>query len=129
MPLTRISLRRGKPPDYIAAIIDQLYAAITEAFDVPPDDLFAIVTQHEPEDFFYNRSYLGIARDDDFVVFQVTANNTRTTARKQDFYKALAERLARHPGIAPQNVMISLVEVTKDDWSFGNGIAQYVEPP
>ena len=128
MPLTRISLRRGKPPDYISAIVDQLYAALTEAFDVPADDLFAIVTQHEPDDFCYNRSYLGIARDDDFIVFQVTANNTRTTARKKDFYKALVERLAQRPGIAARNVMINLVEVTKDDWSFGNGVAQYVEP-
>ena len=128
MPLVRISLRRGKSPAYLATIRDSIYAAMREAFDVPEEDRFMLVTQHDVEEFDYSPRYLGIARSADLVVIQITANNTRTVKQKQVLYRRIAERLADSPGVRPEDVFISLVGVLPEDWSFGNGRAQYVKP-
>ena len=125
MPLTRISLRRGKPSAYRQAILDGVYAAMHETFDVPEDDRFMLVTEHDAADFSYGANYLGIARSDDLVIIQLTVSNTRTIAQKKALFKRIAERLAKEPGLRPQDVFVNLVEVAKENWSFGNGEAQY----
>jgi 4-oxalocrotonate tautomerase len=127
MPLARISLRRGKSAAYLAAILDGIYVALRETFDVPEDDRFMLVTQHDADEFDYSPRYLGIARSDDLVVIQITVNNTRTVEKKQALYRRIAECLADNPGLRPEDVFISLVEVLPEDWSFGRGRAQYVE--
>jgi len=126
MPLVRIALRRGKSPAYIAALRDGIYRAMLEAFDVPENDRFILVSQHEAEEFDYDANYLGIARDDDLVIVQIACNNTRTTEKKQAFYRRMAELLAEKPGLRPENLLINLLETAKENWSFGNGVAQYV---
>jgi 4-oxalocrotonate tautomerase len=128
MPLVRIALRRGKSSAYLAAIRDGIYAAMRETFDVREDDRFMLVTQHDADEFDYSPRYLGIVRSDDLVVIQITANSTRTVEQKQALYRRMAERLADNPGVRPEDVFISLVGVLPEDWSFGNGRAQYVKP-
>lgn len=125
MPLVRISLRKGKTPEYRRAIAKHVYEALREAFKVPDEDRFVLVDEYEGTDFIYSPSYLGVVRDDDLVIIQITANNTRTVDQKKALYAAIAERLAKDPGVRPENVLISLVEVAKENWSFGNGLAQY----
>ena len=125
MPMTKISLRRGKTAEYRRALMDQVYEAMRETFDVPDEDRFMIVTEHDEADFSFGPQYLGIDRSDDLVMIQITANNTRTLEKKKALYRRIAERLAASPGVRPQDVMISLVEVTKENWSFGEGLAQY----
>lgn len=125
MPLTRVSLRKGKSPAYKRAILDRVYEAMRESFNVPEEDRFMLIDEHEAADFAYSRNYLGIARDDDLVIIQITANNTRTLEQKKALYAAIAEKLSRDPGIRPENILINLVEVAKENWSFGNGVAQY----
>lgn len=126
MPLVRIALRRGKSAAYIAALRNGIYRAMREAFDVPENDRFILVSQHEAEEFDYDAGYLGINRDDDLVMVQIACNNTRTTEKKQAFYKRMAELLAEEPGLRPENLLINLLETGKENWSFGKGIAQYV---
>ncbi|WP_321809773.1 MULTISPECIES: tautomerase family protein [unclassified Burkholderia] len=125
MPFTRIAVREGKPAAYRAALVDGVHRALMQTFNVPEDDIFMVVTEHSAENFFFGRHYLDIERSDDLVMVQITANNTRTLEQKQALYRTIAENLARQPGVRPQDVFISLVEVLKEDWSFGNGIAQY----
>jgi len=125
MPLVRISLRKGKAPDYKSAIADHVYGAMREAFNVPEADRFMLIEEYDLESFIYSPNYLGIARDDDLVVIQITASSTRTVEQKKALYAAIAERLVREPGIRPENIFINLVEVAKENWSFGNGVAQY----
>lgn len=125
MPLTRIALRRGKPPEYLEAIMDGLYAAMRETFNVPEDDRFMIVTQHEADEFLYGKSYLDIARSDDLVMIQLTVSNTRIIEQKRALFAAIAKKLGDKPGIRPEDVLVNLVEVAKENWSFGNGVAQY----
>ncbi|AOJ77796.1 4-oxalocrotonate tautomerase [Burkholderia ubonensis] len=126
MPFTRIALREGKPAEYRAALVDGVHRALMRTFNVPEDDIFMVVTEHANENFVFGRHYLDIERSDDLVMIQITANNTRTLEQKQALYRTIVDNLAQRPGVRPQDVFIGLVEVLKEDWSFGNGIAQYV---
>ena len=125
MPLTRISLRRGKPAAYRKAILDGVYLAMRETFNVPEDDRFMLISEHDADDFSYGAGYLGIRRSDDLVIIQLTVSNTRTLAQKQALFARIAERLTRDPGVRPEDVFINLVEVKPENWSFGHGVAQY----
>jgi 4-oxalocrotonate tautomerase len=128
MPLVRIALREGKPAPYRRAIADEVHRAIVEVASVPELDRFQILTEHAPADLIYDANYLGIKRSDDIVMIQITLNQ-RTQAVKLAIYQAIAERLQKNPGVRPEDVFISLVPVTPEDWSFGDGKAQYVKPP
>lgn len=125
MPLCHISLRTGKPDAYRQAIFDSLYRAMRETFEVPEDDQFMTVTEHQPASFRYSASYLGVDRSDDLVVIQITANDTRTLEQKKALFRRIAELLGDSPGIRPEDVFVSLVEVAKENWSLGRGLAQY----
>ena len=126
MPLVRISLRKGKPASYRKKIADNIYQALRETFDVPEEDRFMTIDEYEASNFFYSPNYMGIERDDDFIVVQITVSNTRTVAQKQALFKRIAERLQGDLGLKPDDIFINLLEVGKENWSFGRGIAQYV---
>jgi len=125
MPLVRIDLRRGKSPAYLAALRNGIYQAMRESFNVPENDRFILISQHDADEFDYDPNYLDIARSDDLIIVQITCNNTRNVEQKQALYRRIAERLSDNPGLRPEDVFINLVVVSKEDWSFGNGIAQY----
>jgi 4-oxalocrotonate tautomerase len=126
MPLVRISLRKGKPAAYRKKIADNIFLALRETFDVPEEDRFVTVDEYEADNFFYSPNYLGIERSDAFVIVQITVSNTRTVAQKQALFKRIVERLHDDPSLKPDDVFINLLEVGKENWSFGRGIAQYV---
>jgi 4-oxalocrotonate tautomerase len=127
MPLVRISLRQGKPATYRNAIADGVYTALRETFNVPEEDRFITITEHGQDDFLFSRTYMGIERSDDLVILQITVSNTRSVEQKKALFANIAERLSHDPGLRRQDVFINLVEVVKEDWSFGNGIAQYAD--
>src|SRR6202161_1672706 len=107
MPLTRVSLRRGKPAAYRKAILEGLYQAMRETFNVPEGDRFMIVTEHDQDDFIYGADYLGIQRSDDLVIIQITVSNTRNVEQKQKLYRRIVERLTESPGPPPEDVFIN----------------------
>src|SRR6186997_1875712 len=122
MPLVRIDLLRGKPPQYRKAICDGVYRAIRETFNVPDEDRFMVVTEHDDDGLTFSKSYMNITRSEGFVMIQLTVSNTRTVEQKKALYARIVELLSENPGIRPQEVFINLVQVTTEDWSFGNGI-------
>jgi 4-oxalocrotonate tautomerase len=126
MPLVRIAFREGKSPTYRRAVADEVHAALVEVASVPELDRFQLLTEHAPADLIYDPTYLGVNRTDDIVMIQITLNQ-RQQPVKVALYKASAERLAKKPGIRPEDVLISLVCVAPEDWSFGDGKAQYVK--
>ncbi len=123
MPLARISLRRGQSSEFLKALSDNVHRALVEAFEVPPDDRFQIIHQHEPEELMFDRHYLCSPRSDNYVLVCITAGRRRTGAVKQAFYRRLAELLADAPGIRPEDVMVVVNTTEAEDWSFGRGIA------
>ena len=126
MPLVQVSLRRGKPAAYHQAIFDGVYRALRETFNVPEDDRFMTITEHDASTFSVSPTYFGIARSEDAVILQLTVSNTRPREQKQALYRRIVELLGDKPGVRPEDVFINLVEVLPENWSFGHGIAQYV---
>lgn len=130
MPLVRIAFRAGKSEQYRQAVADEVHRALVQVAGVPELDRFQVLTEHAAADLIYDPTYLGVTRTDDIVMIQITLSQ-RTQAVKVALYKAIAEGLAKNPGVRPGNVLISLVPVAPEDWSFGDGKAQYLKanPP
>jgi 4-oxalocrotonate tautomerase len=125
MPLVRVSLRRGKSDDYKRAIGDGVYQALRETFTVPDEDRFVTVSEHSESEFQFSKTYMDIARTDDLVILQITVSNTRSIEQKKALFARIVELLGQKPGLRKEDVFINLLEVAKENWSFGNGVAQY----
>ena len=125
MPLVRIALREGKSDQYRRAVADGVHQAMVEAIDAPPQDRFQIITEHSANDLIYDPAYLGIERSDDIVMVQITLSAGRKPPQKRKLFKRMAEILLDNPGLRPQDLMVNLVEVAWENWSFGNGESQY----
>ncbi len=125
MPLVRIDLMEGKSEEYKKAVADGVHQALVEGAGAPADDRFQIITEHPVQGILYDTNYLGIRRDGDIVIVQITLSAGRKLAQKKKLFQRMSEILAENPGLRPQNLMINLVEVAWENWSFGNGEAQY----
>ena len=128
MPLVRIDLIEGKLPEYRAGIGQVVYDELIAVFGVPKNDRFQVITEHPKTGLHFDPNYLGIYRSDACVFIQIMLNSGRTVEQKQQFYRAVADGLHETVGLRREDVFINLVEVPKENWSFGNGEAQYVTP-
>jgi 4-oxalocrotonate tautomerase len=129
MPLVRIDLRAGLPAHYLRAIGAAVQQAMVECLNVPARDQFQVIAEHDADHLVYNPGYLDIQRTDDLVLIQITLSAGRSTEQKQAFYARLAALLRESPGLRPEDLAVSLVENTREDWSFGNGEASYLVLP
>jgi len=127
MPLVRIDYRKGTHNDLGNKIGAIVYRSMVETINVPENDNFQIITEHEVNGLVYDPEYLGIHRSDEIIIIQITLNEGRTIEMKKEFYKIVAERLHKELGISKEDIFINLVEVKKENWSFGNGVAQYAK--
>ena len=125
MPFTHISLAEGKPVEYRTALMEQIYLAMRDTVNIPEDDRFATISEHKPENINNSGNYAGIERSEDVIFIQITLNAGRSTDQKKALYAKIAERLGTNPGVRPEDLVISLLEVKPEDWSLGNGEAQY----
>ena len=129
MPLVRIDLLEGKTPEYGVQIGQIVARSLSEVLNVPKDDLFQVITAHSKTGLRFDQNYLGIQRSDDCIFLQITLNSGRTVEMKQRFYKAVADGLHESLKLRKEDVLINLVDVPKENWSFGNGEAQYAPVP
>lgn len=125
MPLVRISLMKGRAAGLGKRVGEVVYRSMVDTIAVPAQDNFQIISEHGADALIYDPSYLGIERTDGIVIVQITLNEGRSVERKRDLFAAIAQRLHDDLGFRPEDVLINLVEVRKENWSFGNGIAQY----
>lgn len=127
MPFVRIFLRPGTTPEYRKALGDGVHRALVEAIAIPPDDRFLVISEHAGSDLTFYPQYLGVTRSARFVLVQITLSAGRKPQQKRKLFKRITEILAENPGLAPQEVMTVLVETAWENWSFGNGEAQYMD--
>jgi phenylpyruvate tautomerase PptA (4-oxalocrotonate tautomerase family) len=125
MPLLRFDLIEGRSDAELKSLLDAAHKAMLAAFKVPEGDRYQIVHEHPPTRMIVEDTGLGIERTDKVVFLQVTSR-PRGAAKKKEFYKLLAEELQSACGIAPSDLVISFVENTDEDWSFGHGRAQFL---
>ena len=125
MPLVRIDLAEGKSLEYGIQVGQIVYRALVEVMNAPPGDLFQVITEHRQSAMQFDREYLGVHRSDECIFIQISLNSGRTVEMKQRFYKAIADGLHASLKLRREDVLINLIEVPKENWSFGNGEAQY----
>lgn len=124
MPLVRIAHTAGKPAAYAEALSRGVHAAMVATFNVPEDDVFQVVTEHGGG-LKVSPSFLGIAHGPEPVIVQITASEGRSLEQKRALYLAIVDNLAANPGVPRADVIINLIETKRENWSFGNGGAQY----
>jgi len=125
MPLVEITLRKGHTPEYVRSVAGAVHEALVAEGNVPPDDRFQIVHQVDHDSLIAHPSYGGVTRTDDLVIIKITLNRGRTVEIKQKLYAEIARRLGRDADVRPDDILICLVEVSKEDWSFGKGLMTY----
>lgn len=124
MPLLQISMLAGKPAPYRQAILDSLHQAMRDALGVQEDNRFMTITEHEPANFRWGNAY-GISRSDDVLYIRITVFNTRTAAQKKALFQRIVALLADKPGVRPEDVFINIIDSPLENWSVGNGLAQF----
>ena len=125
MPLVRIDVLPGRTPEQLRALADGVHRALIEAIGIPEADRFQVISQNTRDGLCFDPGYLGIRRSEGVVFVQITMSSGRTLEQKKALFAAIARNLATDPGVRPEDVFVNLVEVAKENWSFGNGIAQY----
>ncbi len=125
MPFVRIDLSKKHPEGFAQQVGEIVYEMMTTHINVPKDDKFQVITKHDSQELIAPKSYLGIEYSEEIIFIQVTLNEGRTTELKKKFYKAICEGLVEKLKVRPQDIVINLIEVNKENWSFGNGEMQY----
>lgn len=125
MPIVKVDIQKNADPTFVVKVGQVVYRAMLSAIKVPEKDNFQVLTEHAPGHLVFDPSYLDIPRTDGFVLIQITLNEGRTTEAKKSLYQTIADNLHSELNVRREDVFISLVEVKKENWSFGNGTAQY----
>ncbi len=127
MPLVRIDLLEGNTAEFKSQLGELVYESMLETIGIPEEDKFVVVNDLKAQELIFSTNYLGVDRTEGIVIIQITMNEGRTTEVKKALYKTVADKLNSQLDIRKEDVFINLVEVNKENWSFGNGIAQYAE--
>lgn len=125
MPLVRISMIEGRPESFRRKVADAVHRALVETITIPAQDRFQIITEHAKADLIYDSQYLGIRRTDEIVIIQITLSGGRPVDLRKALFQRIADLLHEETGLRKEDVFVNLVEVAKENWSFGNGQAQY----
>lgn len=125
MPLVRVSVPQQLTEAQVRHISESIHQSMVATFNVPQDDRFQVLSRHKPEEIVCTPAYLGIAHTERVAFIQITCNEGRTLEMKKALFAALARSIAEGGAVLASDVIVSLVEVKKENWSFGNGMAQY----
>lgn len=126
MPFARIDLIQGQSAEFRQTVGDVVYLAMVGVLKAPEGDRFQVVHEHAPENFIYDPDFLGIHRTAGCIFIQLTLVGGRTLEQKRNFYKQVTDQLHERLGVRREDVVIGLVPVEREDWSFGNGEASLV---
>jgi 4-oxalocrotonate tautomerase len=125
MPLVKVFLRTGKPPEYLRLMSDAIHAALVSEAGIPDGDRFHLIHQMDPEMLVADPAYGGVARSDDLIIVEITLNAGRSVETKKALYRRLLKNLGREIELRPDDLLVSLIEVAPENWSFGRGLATY----
>ena len=127
MPLVRITVARGLGAERLSAMGAAVHQALVTVANAPADDRFQVIEEVAPEGLVFSPSYLGIDHRAPLAFIQVFMNAGRTVEVKKALYAALADAVAATVPIRREDVIVNLVEVPRENWSFGGGLMSY--PP
>jgi phenylpyruvate tautomerase PptA (4-oxalocrotonate tautomerase family) len=127
LPLITLSIEAGRTREQKCLLADAIYEALRAAVQIPDNDRFVAIREHAAGDLIADSGYLGVARSGHPVFVEITLRQGRPTAKKQALYREIARRMSLTGLVRPEDLLIVLHENDIADWSFGNGVAQYVE--
>jgi hypothetical protein len=127
MPLIQIHLMEGKSPDYVKAVMDGIHKALLTSWKIPVNDRFQMVTEYKKEHFHFDKTIWGVNRSDDLIAIYITSI-PRSVEMKKSLFQELIKVLGKNPKVRKEDVFVTILTVGKEDWSFGNGIAQMTDP-
>lgn len=127
MPLVHIHLRKGKTSKYIKDLRDGIHQALQNAWKIPPNDRFQMVSEYKKDHFYFDKTIWGVKRSDNLIAIYITSS-PRTEAMKKKLYRELVKVLGESPKVRKEDIFVTIVTVGREDWSFGNGIAQLTLP-
>jgi 4-oxalocrotonate tautomerase len=127
LPLVTLSLEAGRTREEKHRLADAIYEALRAAVGIPENDRFVAVREHADGELIADRGYLGIERSEHPMFVEVTLRRGRPVQKKQALYREIAARMSATGLVRPEDLLIVLHENEAEDWSFGNGVAQYVE--
>jgi 4-oxalocrotonate tautomerase len=125
MPLAKVSLLKGKTKEYKQAVHDGLYDALRN-FGMGENALCMLINEYEKENFMFPKNYHGVEHTDDIIMIEITANNTRTQDQKKALYADIVSMIVEKTNVRKEDILINIIEVLKDNWSMGNGVAAFV---
>lgn len=127
MPLIQIHLVKGKPAKYIKAVCDGIHTALMTAWKIPPNDRFQLVTEYKKSHFHFDKTIWGVKRSDNLIAIYITSIS-RSPAMKKKLYRELVKILGINPKVRKEDIFVTIATVGREDWSFGNGVAQLTNP-
>lgn len=127
MPLIQIHLAKGKTPKYIKAVADGVHQALITAWKIPKNDRFQMITEYKKSHFHFDKTIWGVRRSDNVIAIYITSIQ-RSQEMKKKLYQELVKVLIKNPKVRKEDIFVTLVQVEREDWSFGNGIAQLLDP-
>ncbi|GGF71564.1 tautomerase [Azorhizobium oxalatiphilum] len=122
MPFVRTALPKGTEQSRKILIVEGIHDALVEGIGMPKDELFNLVSEYGDGEFFYDRSFNGIARSENLVVVEITMRRGRSDAMKRALYAAITRNLEARAAVSPKDVFIFMHENDYSDWSVGNGV-------
>jgi len=126
MPLARIDVNKDAPPERIKVVSEAIYNAMIDIAKVPLHDKFQVVTRHAADEIIYpNEGYLGLTYTSDLILIQITWIGGRSIEVKKKFYQRIADEVHERARVRKEDILISLLDSAREDWSFGNGEMQY----
>ena len=126
MPLIHIHLAKGKSPKYVKAVCDGIHKALQAAWKIPHNDRFQLVSEYKKEHFHFDKTIWGVKRSNDMIAIYITSIS-RSIAMKKKLYRELVKVLGENPKVRKEDIFVTIVKVGREDWSFGNGIAQLTD--
>lgn len=127
MPLIQIHLAKGKSQKYIKAVSEGIHQALVTSWKIPRNDRFHMISEYKKEHFHFDKTIWGVKRSDDVIAIYITSIK-RSQAMKKKLYQELVKVLGKNPKVRKEDVFVTIARVEREDWSFGNGIAQLLEP-
>lgn len=123
MPLVQIHLRKGKTPKYVKAVSDGIHQALCTAWKIPKNDRFQLISEYKKEHFHFDKTIWGVKLSDNLTAIYITSIK-RSQAMKKKLYQELVKVLGKNPKVRKEDVFVTITQVQREDWSFGNGLAQ-----
>ena len=126
MPLITINITEGMTDFAIDQLQDTIHTCFVKAWNIPENGGFYIINERAKSQMRISRTMWGINRSENPPLLLQITSSPRSKESKVELFRLLAEELEKQ-GIQKEDLFISISPTQREDWSFGNGVAQLLQ--